>query len=234
MRKAATRDDFDFEFDDREAGGDRESAARRWLGANPAARVGLGGLAALGLAIVVNAVFLQDQRHAAPLFQTSLRNAAPADQDAPASPPMPAPRPVELTVAPQPSKAAPSAKVDAGRNDPIGRAIAQMDSQPARVEKPKPAEPKTAEARSDAIGGLIRNVVAPAPAAQASEPNTSVMAAQRALQKLGFVVRPNGLYGETTRQAIERFERDNRMPVRGELTARVKAELARQSGIEIR
>ena len=52
--------------------------------------------------------------------------------------------------------------------------------------------------------------------------------------KLGFVLRPDGVFGASTRQAIEAFERDNRLPVHGELTRRIKVELARQSGVEIR
>lgn len=233
MRKAATRDDFDFDFERADPGDGKEAPARRWLGANPAARVGLAGLATLAVAIVVNTVFLQDQRHAAPLFQMSLRNAAPVEQDAPVLPPLPAPRPVELGTAPQQQGKAPaSAKADIGRNDPIGRAIAQMDAAPVRADKTKPSETKATETRGDAIGGLIKNVGAAQP--QTNEASPSVMSAQRALMKLGFVLRPDGVFGDTTRQAIERFERDNRLPVRGELSARIKTELSRQSGVEIR
>lgn len=236
MRKSATPEDFDLDFDDDAPR--RES--RRWFGDNKAARFGSAGLAALLLAIVVNAVFLQDQRHAAPLFKMSLRSAAPADE--PVVPPLPAPRPVELAAPPQ-GRVAPRndvvPRIEVGRNDPIGRAIAQMDQPPARAEKPKAVEAKVVEKAvetkpaADSIGGLIRTVGA-APAPQAAEPDLRVLAAQRALMKLGFVIRPDGYMGGTTRQAIERFERDNRLPVRGELTARVKAELSRQSGVEIR
>ncbi|MFO1114740.1 MAG: peptidoglycan-binding domain-containing protein [Beijerinckiaceae bacterium] len=240
MRKTARPEDFDLDFDDEDTP-PREREPRRWFGDNKAARFGSAGLAALLFAIVVNAVFLQDQRHAAPLFKMSLRSAAPLDE--PVAPPLPAPRPVELAAQPQ-TKAPPrndaAPRIEVGRNDPIGRAIAQMDQQPpARVEKPKVADAKPVErtieakAPADSIGGLIRNVGA-APAPQAAEPDAGVMAAQRALMKLGFVIRPDGYMGGTTRQAIERFERDNRLPVRGELTARVKAELSKQSGVEIR
>lgn len=222
MRKKAAPDDFDlnFEIDTPEP---RNALAARLLGSNPAARIGSAGLAALAVAIAINVVFLQDQRHAAPLFQTSLRSQATAALAEPvAQAPLPAPRPVELAPVAKPAVAA--------RPDPIGREIARLDQSPARAEKAPPVEQKASDAKQgDAIGGLIRNVAAP----QASEPDASVLAAQRALMKLGFVLRPDGVFGGTTRQAIERFERDNRMPVRGELTSRVKTELARQSGVEI-
>jgi hypothetical protein len=236
LRKTAVSDEFDFDFEVSERDESRGSVMRRLLGVNPAARVGLAGLAALGLAVVANAVFLQDQRHAAPLFQTGLRNPAPLDQEVVALPPLPAPRPVEFAPTSQHQAKAPAvSKTEATRADPIGKAIAQIDQLPvSRVEKTKAVEPKPVERRGeDAIGGLIKGVVA-APPARAVEPEQSVAAAQRALMKLGFVVRPDGLFGGTTRQAIERFERDNKLPVRGELTARIKAELSRQSGVEIR
>jgi hypothetical protein len=236
LRKAATNYDCDLDFDDKDDG-ERKPLLRRLLGENPGARIGATGLVALSLAIVVNALLLQDQRHAAPLFQMSLR--APSAPLLEEQAPLPAPRPVELASLPQ----AKPIVANTGRADLIGREIARLEQQPARAEpvsrnekskaaEARPVETRTADVKkNDAIGGLIRNVrVTSAPT---NEPDGSVMAAQRALMKLGFVLRPDGVFGGTTRQAIERFERDNRMPVHGELTARIKAELARQSGVEI-
>ena len=57
------------------------------------------------------------------------------------------------------------------------------------------------------------------------------MAAQKALLKLGFVLKPDGVFGGTTRQAIERFERDQGMPVKGDLTPRIMRMLAAESGV---
>ena len=237
MRKAATHNDFEIEFDHAGPDEGRQSFVRRLLGQSPGARIGAAGLAAMSLAIVVNALLLQDQRHAAPLFQMNLHEQPSAATVSQAVPPLPAPRPVELS-SPQPARTAPVQRVDTMRVDPIGKEIARLDQQAARaeaaprIEKPKAVEAKPVEARhADAIGGLIRN--AGIATQTASDPDTSVVAAQRALMKLGFVLRPDGVFGGTTRQAIERFERDNRMPVRGELTPKVKAELARQSGMEI-
>ncbi|MFV0281130.1 MAG: peptidoglycan-binding protein [Rhodoblastus sp.] len=127
------------------------------------------------------------------------------------------------------------------RNDPIARAIASVEK-PAPVEKPahaaKPASaekhqraaPRKETRRPDPIASLIDKQAAPsARAPQASE----VIAAQRALQRLGFVIRPNGVFDATTRQAIAQFERERNMPARGELTPAIRRELARMASGEI-
>jgi peptidoglycan hydrolase-like protein with peptidoglycan-binding domain len=57
-----------------------------------------------------------------------------------------------------------------------------------------------------------------------------VLGVQRALVKLGFVLRPDGVNGAATRQALEQFERDHNLPSKGELTPKVLRELATQSG----
>ena len=59
-----------------------------------------------------------------------------------------------------------------------------------------------------------------------------VLAAQRALNKLNYgPIKPDGLFGPGTRQAIERFERDRKLPVTGEVSGRTARELAAASGI---
>ena len=46
-------------------------------------------------------------------------------------------------------------------------------------------------------------------------------AAQRALTKLGYgTLKSDGAIGPGTRQAIEKFERDRRLPVTGDLNSR--------------
>ena len=57
-------------------------------------------------------------------------------------------------------------------------------------------------------------------------------AAQRDLQRLGFVIAPNGVFDAATRKAIAQFERDANMPARGELTAAVRRELSRRAAGE--
>ena len=61
----------------------------------------------------------------------------------------------------------------------------------------------------------------------------TLAAAQRALQKVGYVVKPDGVFGSTTRVALEKFERDRGLPVTGQLSGRTVKQLAAQSGVAI-
>ncbi len=73
-----------------------------------------------------------------------------------------------------------------------------------------------------------------AAAATGRRTDRAVLAAQRALNKLNYgPVKPDGLMGPGTRQAIERFERDRKLPVTGEPAGRTARELAAASGIAI-
>ena len=56
---------------------------------------------------------------------------------------------------------------------------------------------------------------------------------QKALVKAGFVLRMDGMMGATTRQALERFEVERKLPVTGDLSPRTLRELASQSGVAI-
>ena len=64
-------------------------------------------------------------------------------------------------------------------------------------------------------------------------PPARVAAVQKALIKTGFVLRADGVMGATTRQALERFEQDRKLPVTGDLSPRTLRELAAQSGVSI-
>jgi hypothetical protein len=231
LPKATTRNDIDIEIADYESGPRKRSGVKRLLGRSPATRIGLFASAALTVAVMVNLLLMQDQRHAAPLFQAKVATVTALPEPTP----LPAPRPAELTSAPvvKPAAQLKPARVDAPASDPIAREISRSESAAPKAEKPKPAEAR----RPDPIAGLMRSVGAagPAPVAQPAtsvEPKPAVIAAQRALMKLGFVIKPDGVFGETTRQAIQRFERDNHMPIRGELTPKIQRELARLSGVQ--
>jgi len=101
---------------------------------------------------------------------------------------------------------------------------------------PRPPASGARNAETDTIADMIRmGGPVPVPPAMVgrAEPDDRVAAAQRALLKLGYGVRVDGLAGPGTRQAIETFERDRRLTVTGELTQRTIRELAVQSGIAI-
>ena len=56
-----------------------------------------------------------------------------------------------------------------------------------------------------------------------------MLAVQRALVKLGFVLNPDGVAGLATRQAIERYERDHGLPVHGDITPALMRQLSAET-----
>lgn len=215
MREALARSDIDFTVSKPDTGGKKSEPARfpRILrAASISTAVLFCGV------IIVNALFLQDRKHPAPL----LRAPDPVDATpAPVVAPTPPQRPVSVQ-APVPASApAPAATVKAPGRDAIADELNRMTATPDRKPKaPPPA--KTEEKRSDAIGKLL---------GAGQEPSASVMAAQKALVRLGYVLRPDGVLGLTTRQAIERYEKDHKLPVHGELTPKLSRELSAKSGL---
>jgi hypothetical protein len=119
------------------------------------------------------------------------------------------------------------------------RAAPPMPLPPARPPAAHASAPPTAPARPagrDAIGDLIRGAEPPgATGSGAHLPDTRVvLLAQRALTKLGYgPLKVDGVLGQGTRQAIERFERDLRLPPTGDLTPRTIKELSAQAGMTI-
>ncbi|TCK31268.1 putative peptidoglycan binding protein [Ancylobacter aquaticus] len=62
-----------------------------------------------------------------------------------------------------------------------------------------------------------------------------VMEIQKALARLGYgPIRIDGVFGAATEEAIQRFERDRRLPITGQMSERVVRELAAVSGFTIR
>lgn len=176
-----------------------------------------GGVAVVAIgAIIVNAMFLQPGRHPAPMFHTAFPlpanapAAAPATQPAAASvtqpssavtaSPMPRPRPVEAE--------APAAA-------PV-KAVAHPAAPAANVVRPPAAIP--AATRSDPVGDLIVS-------------NRRVMAVQRALTDFGYgQLKPTGILGTDTQAAIQKFERERRLPVTGQVSDRLVRELGVVTG----
>ena len=149
-------------------------------------------------------------------------------------------RPIETArtaePAARPAPAAPKPPPAPAR-DPIGDLIRNADGKPAAPAAPAPvaAPASPPAAGADPIGDLLRgeNPVPPGLIGR-SDSSALVPAGQRALVKLGFgPLKADGLMGPTTRQAIERFERERKIPVTGELGARTVRELAAQSGLPV-
>jgi hypothetical protein len=219
LREALAAGDSDFigRDDDRPA----RRAPRRGKGRSKAAaalwrfRLGRPGkifvvcAAVAAISVPVNALYFQDGRHPAPLFGFSSFSAGkrvatlPPPEDAPLPPPRPA------SVAPAPAVAAPA--------------------KPAVKAPVVKAEAARAEKGGDAIGALLATAV-PAPAA-ADKADRQVIFAQRALAKLGYGVRPDGVFGAATREALEKFERSIGASGKGDLTPKLLRQLATRSGL---
>ncbi len=180
--------------------------------------LGIGGLAFVG--VPMNALFLQDGHHPAPLF--GARTIKPQKMEREEAPP-PASR-----AQPEAARAdADAVKAESVRAEPEApvRAprIAKVDAAALKsvIAKSEPAPPTRPEkkrepAARDPIAAMIGGEAAAKPM-----PSESVVSAQRALQRLGYVVKPDGVMGAGTRQAIEKFERDNGLPVKGELSPKI-------------
>lgn len=89
---------------------------------------------------------------------------------------------------------------------------------------PVAAKPQAEPVAQDPIAEIIK---AGAATASATPVASDVAQAQRALVKLGYgPLKADGLMGAGTRAAIERFERDRKLPVRGQASGRTLRELA--------
>ena len=177
--------------------------------------------------IVANATLMQNARHPSPLVAGAPRSIVAPPPAPVAVAPTPTPRPADIAaVEPAPAPvAAPTNSRAASSSNALTNLI-RSTALPAR----EPAA-ETAVAHRDQIGALLKGS-APA-SAPAPDRTARVAAAQRALQKVGFVVKPDGSFGATTRQAIERFERDRGLAVTGDLSPRTVRELSAQSGVVI-
>jgi hypothetical protein len=168
--------------------------------------------AALLTGILLNALALQNARHPSPLFGTPVTLV-------PAEAPRPVPRPVSVSAPSTATQSAPPVAI------------------PARpIATPRDAEAAPAKP-ADGIGDMLRSGPASSPGAASTNPSaieaTRILLVQKALMKLGYVVRPDGAMGATTRQAIEKFERERGWPAHGELTPKVLREIAAKSGLSL-
>ena len=162
-------------------------------------------------AIIANALFLQAGRHPSPMFGSVI--AIPAAALAPASP-LPRPRPVEA---------------DASLLEP-------KPAEP-KLAEPKPADPLTnlvkATSAAPAASSTIVRPPAPIPLSSRNETSTNpaagsrrVAAVQRALTQYGYgQLKPTGTVGTETQAAIQKFERERKIPVTGQISDRLVREL---------
>lgn len=167
---------------------------------SPKDTLAAGAAVAAVIAIVTNAMFLQAGRHPSPMFSTATVSALPAA--APASAPLPRVRPAEA-----------EARV---LDKPAEHSTAPAKPAAATAAlRPPAAVPAT---RSDPVGDLIVST-------------RRVAAVQRALTEYGYgQLKPTGVIGTDTQAAIQKFERDRKMPPTGQLSDRLIKDLTVLTG----
>jgi hypothetical protein len=182
-------------------------------------------------AIIANALFLQAGRHPSPMFGTVTR--MPAAVAAPASP-LPRPRPVEAAArAADPVPSEP-------RVIELKSADARMDAKGEPKSDPK-SDPMTnlvkATATPQATPSSIARPPAPFPAsrnetiANQTPAARRVASVQRTLTEYGYgQLKPTGTVGSDTQAAIQKFERERKLPVTGQVSDRLVKELTAMIG----
>ena len=182
-------------------------------------------------AIIANALFLQAGRHPSPMFGSVVT--MPAAGLAAASP-LPRPRPVEADTLPSETKPAETRLSET--RPPETRPSETRLAEPRPVEKP--AEPKAADPLSNlvkatspppaALASVLRPP-APIPPLSRNEAASGprrVAAVQRTLTEYGYgQLKPTGTAGSDTQAAIQKFEREHKLPVSGQVSDRLVREL---------
>jgi Putative peptidoglycan binding domain len=179
-------------------------------------------------AIIANALFLQHGPHPAPMFGSVVH--IPPVGSSGISLLLPRPRPHEA---------------DASSTEPR---LAETKPSELRLSDIRAAEPKSGDPRSvDPLGNLVKattiappssSVVATAPSANVPRPpapvppvpvtgSRRVAAVQRVLTEYGYgQLRATGTIGADTQAAIQKFERERKLPVTGQVSDRLVRELA--------
>ena len=205
-----------------EAEAERGLAMRILLHSPKDTVAGLVAFAAVS-AIIANALFLQAGRHPSPMFGTVTR--MPAAASAPASP-LPRPRPVEAAALPSEPRVIELRSADPksdtrsdpksdAKNDPMTnlvKATTAPQATPSHVARPPASIP--AASRHETI-------------ANQSPASRRVAAVQRTLTEYGYgQLKPTGTVGSDTQAAIQKFERERKLPVTGHVSDRLVKELA--------
>jgi hypothetical protein len=102
---------------------------------------------------------------------------------------------------------------------------------PRPIAEPIPVMPRARPETAPKVEATPRIAVPRDPIADLIAPAPRVIAVQRALNDYGYgPVKATGLYGPETIAAIEKFERDRKLPVTGQISPRVMRELATVTG----
>ena len=227
---------------------DERSLLGRVLSRRPHDVIGAAVAALAVVAIVINALFMQAGPHPAPIFSVRPRPVV-AETTSNVVPVLPRPRPADAKNDPPaatrtraqivadiqkelsrrgfydgPIDGTYGAKMDAAIRDFGEASGVRLSGEPnetllaAITKSSVKATPASATLRRDPIAELLA-------------PSKQILAVQRALADYGYgQVQPTGVFDPATRAAIEKFERDRRMPVTGQVSDRLTRELAAMTG----
>jgi peptidoglycan hydrolase-like protein with peptidoglycan-binding domain len=234
-RRSARRNAVTFE------GAGRLAAA---IGEHPRESVALIMVTVAIFAIVLNALFLQKGPHPAPIFaarpllpqETTLAPRLPGTQPAPAPEASNQGR-LQLIANIQrelsrkgfydgPADGIWGAKTDTAVRDFLQTAGLKTNAEASdgllraiTTSNAKPASTTGAATPADPIGKLI------------ATPSKRITAVQRALADFGYgQIKPTGIFDADTKAAVERFERERRLPIDGQMSDRFVRELAAMTG----
>lgn len=228
-------------------------ALARAVRRHPSAILGYGIALAFVLAVVVNALFLQASPHPAP-FVSGTAHGSAARETTGSLPPAPArasasrtqagetgsPR-AQLITAIQQELAARGfydGAIDGIYGPRMDAGIREFEQAARLPVKGEPSEALLAAIRRSKLQAARRQVVPqPTPVSRQearpvpTPPSRRVIAIQRALSDFGYgQLRLTGVFDDATKAAIEKFERERKLPVRGQISDRLIRELAAVTG----
>ena len=202
--------------------------------------------------IVTNALFLQKGPHPAPIFatrpllpqETAIVPRLQSTQSAPATDTGTQAR-LQLIAGIQreltrkgfydgPADGIWGSKTDTAVRDFIQAAGLKINAEPSdallRTVSTSNAKPSNTGSVSTAAADPIARLIAPSTAPSIA-PSKRITAVQRALADFGFgQIKPTGVFDADTRAAVEKFERERRLPVDGQISDRLVRELAGMTG----
>jgi peptidoglycan hydrolase-like protein with peptidoglycan-binding domain len=210
------------------------------------------------IAIVINGLLLQTGSHPAPMFKGAKQAAVAKDSTAVASlprarPPEAAPKADPVAKAETPARPAAEVIADIQRElarrgfyDGVadGRYGPRTDAAVRDFEQAAALKPST-EPTEALLAAMKRSQAKPVKAATRPgqqvaradpigdmlAPSKRVIAVQRALAEYGYgQLKPTGVIDVDTKAAVEKFERERKLPITGQVSERVVRELASITG----
>ena len=222
---------------------------RRALGRNPLDAVGIFVLVIAAGAILINALYRQPGPHPAPIFSIKPRPVA-SEPTGGIVPALPRARPEAIAPAKPEAAGRPRADIisDIQRefsrrglyDGPVDGMVGPKTDAAIRDFETSAKLKVTGEASEEVLRAIMRTplkteVAAPRsrpdPIAELIAPAQRVTAVQRALNDFGYgPVKVTGTFGAETVSAIQKFERDRKLPVTGQISPRLLRELAALTG----